>query len=92
MLSSALAVQMNGFGSVFPYSAQVGAGVAFAQVGEDVPGGQVHGREQIDGAVALVPVSHRVSSTTFDGQCGPGAVQRWHWVFYRNWTPPPAGD
>jgi hypothetical protein len=60
---------------LFEEPQHVAAGVAFMQVGDDLPGGHVHRREQVDGAVALVVMGHRPGPATFHRQGRLGAVQ-----------------
>ena len=53
----------------------VGAGMAFAALGDDFAGADVQRREQVDGAVAFVVVGHRAATTGNQGraraECDP---------------------
>ncbi len=84
--------QAAGHGGVdlFEEPQNLGASVAFAQIGEYFAGGQVHGREQIDGAVPLVVMSHRGGPATFHRQRGLGRVQGLALASHQSCTPPPA--
>ena len=50
--------------------------MTFLQVGEDLAGGEVHRREQVDRAVAFVVVGHRAGPARLHRQRGLGAIQR----------------
>jgi len=54
----------------------VGAGVPLAELGEHLPGGDVHRREHLDGAVASVVMGHRPGPARFHRQRRLRAVQR----------------
>ena len=53
---------------LFEEPQHVRAGVTFLKVGEDLTGGDVHRREQVDGAVAFVVVGHRPGTAAFHRQ------------------------
>jgi hypothetical protein len=50
--------------------------VTFLQAGDDLAGGEVHRREQVDSAVAFVVVGHRAGPAPLHRQRGLGAIQR----------------
>ena len=54
---------------------------AFSGVVEDFAGGDVHRREQVGGAVALVVMGHRPGPPGFIGNDGWVRSNAWHWVF-----------
>lgn len=57
------AERWDGLVDLFEEPQHVRAGMAFAQVGEDFTGADVHRREQIDRAVPLVVMDHRLRAT-----------------------------
>src|SRR6185312_16162953 len=61
---------------LFEKPQHVGTGMALAQIGQDLAGGDVERREQIDRAVALVIMGHRPRPARLHRQRRLGAVQR----------------
>ena len=61
--------------------AHVGGLVRAPRVVEDLAGGDVHRREQVSGAVALVVAGHAPCPTRLHGQGRLGAIEACTWVF-----------
>ena len=61
---------------LFEEPQHIGAGVALAQIGQNLPGGDVHRREQVDRAVAFVVMRHGSGAARFHRQRRLSAVQR----------------
>lgn len=66
---------------LFEKPQHVSAHMGLAQFGEDFADADVHRREQIDGAVPLVVMSHRLRATTLHRNDGWVRSRAWRCVF-----------